>query len=105
VTRRVEYLVKAGLFVIASLLLSACGGGRSSPRDSVAVARTNGVDLTGAGATFPQPIYAKWFSDYAARTGVRINYQAIGSGGGIRQLIEQTVDFGASDAPMTDEEL
>ena len=47
----------------------------------------------------------KWFSDYAAKTGVKINYQSIGSGGGIRQLTEETVDFGASDAPMTDEEL
>lgn len=63
------------------------------------------VDLTGAGATFPYPIYSKWFSDYAAKAGVRINYQSIGSGGGIRQLSEQTVDFGASDAPMSDAEL
>jgi phosphate transport system substrate-binding protein len=62
-------------------------------------------DLTGAGATFPDPIYKKWFNDYAAKTGVKINYQAIGSGGGIKQLQEQTVDFGASDAPMTDAEL
>lgn len=62
-------------------------------------------DLTGAGATFPTPIYSKWFADYATKTGVRINYQSIGSGGGIRQLSEQTVDFGASDAPMSDAEL
>ncbi len=63
------------------------------------------VDLTGAGATFPYPIYSKWFSDYAKRTGVKINYQSIGSGGGIRQLSEGTVDFGASDGPMSNEEL
>jgi phosphate transport system substrate-binding protein len=62
-------------------------------------------DLTGAGATFPDPIYKKWFSDYATKTGVKINYQAIGSGGGIKQLQEQTVDFGGSDAPMTDSEI
>jgi len=62
-------------------------------------------DLTGAGATFPYPIYSKWFSDYATKTGVKINYQSIGSGGGIRQLSEQTVDFGATDAPMSDAEL
>jgi phosphate transport system substrate-binding protein len=62
-------------------------------------------ELTGAGATFPYPIYSKWFSDYAATRGVKINYQSIGSGGGIRQLSEQTVDFGASDAPMSDAEL
>src|SRR3954471_10256715 len=63
------------------------------------------VDLTGAGATFPYPIYSKWFSDYATKTGVKINYQSIGSGGGIRQLSEQTVDFGASDGPMSDQEM
>jgi phosphate transport system substrate-binding protein len=75
---------------------------------SVAVAAgasAQSVDLTGAGATFPYPIYSKWFSDYAKRTGVRINYQSIGSGGGIRQLSEGTVDFGASDGPMSDEEM
>ena len=66
---------------------------------------TSGADLTGAGATFPYPIYAKWFDAYAAKTGVKINYQSIGSGGGVRQISEQTVDFGASDAPMTDEEM
>ena len=62
-------------------------------------------DLNGAGATFPYPIYSKWFSDYAATSGVKINYQSIGSGGGIRQLTEGTVDFGASDAPMSDAEM
>ncbi len=69
------------------------------------LAHSQSVDLNGAGATFPNPIYSKWFSDYAAKTGVKINYQSIGSGGGIRQLSEQTVDFGASDAPMSDAEL
>ena len=70
-----------------------------------AVTPVSAQDLTGAGATFPYPIYSKWFSDYAAKTGVKINYQSIGSGGGIRQLSEQTVDFGATDAPMSDAEL
>jgi phosphate transport system substrate-binding protein len=68
-------------------------------------ASAQSVDLTGAGATFPYPIYSKWFADYAQSTGVKINYQSIGSGGGIRQLSEQTVDFGASDGPMSDQEL
>ena len=68
-------------------------------------ASAQSVDLTGAGATFPYPIYSKWFSDYANNTGVKINYQSIGSGGGIRQLSEQTVDFGASDSPMSDQEI
>jgi phosphate transport system substrate-binding protein len=69
------------------------------------VAAAQSVDLTGAGATFPYPIYSKWFAEYAQTTGVKINYQSIGSGGGIRQLSEQTVDFGASDSPMSDQEL
>jgi phosphate transport system substrate-binding protein len=64
-----------------------------------------GADLTGAGATFPYPIYSKWFDEYATKTGIHINYQPIGSGGGIKQLSEETVDFGASDAPMTDAEM
>jgi len=57
--------------------------------------------LTGAGATFPNPIYTKWFDAYNKATGVQINYQSIGSGGGIRQFTEGTVDFGASDGPMS----
>jgi phosphate transport system substrate-binding protein len=62
--------------------------------------------INGAGATFPYPIYSKWFSEYSsAHPGVQINYQSIGSGGGIRQVTTGTVDFGASDGPMTDEQL
>jgi phosphate transport system substrate-binding protein len=87
-----------------AVLALACGG--DQPQGGArASAGSGGVDLTGAGATFPYPVYSKWFSDYAQQTGVRINYQSIGSGGGIRQLVEQTVDFGASDSPMTDEEM
>jgi phosphate transport system substrate-binding protein len=68
-----------------------------------ASAQTN---LNGAGATFPNPIYQKWFSEYHnAHKDVQINYQSIGSGGGIQQLTSGTVDFGASDGPMTDEQL
>ena len=62
--------------------------------------------LTGAGATFPYPIYSKWFSEYsAAHPGVEVNYQSIGSGGGIRQVAAGLVDFGATDGPATDEQL
>ncbi|WP_238324717.1 phosphate ABC transporter substrate-binding protein PstS [Pseudacidobacterium ailaaui] len=62
--------------------------------------------INGAGATFPYPIYSKWFSEYSAQhPGVQINYQPIGSGGGIRQVTSGTVDFGASDGPMSDEQL
>jgi phosphate transport system substrate-binding protein len=64
------------------------------------------TQLNGAGATFPYPIYSKWFSEYAkSHSGVAINYQSIGSGGGIRQVTAGTVDFGASDMPMTDKQL
>lgn len=61
--------------------------------------------LTGAGATFPYPLYSNWFASYSRTTGVRINYQSIGSGGGIRQFIKRTVDFGATDGPMKDEQM
>src|SRR6476660_4319570 len=73
------------------LLAAACAKDNSSSSSST--------------ATFPYPIYSKWFSDYAAQTGIKINYQSIGSGGGIRQLSEGTVDFGASDSPMSDDEM
>ena len=64
------------------------------------------VTLNGAGATFPNPMYSKWFSEYnKVHPEVQINYQPIGSGGGIRQVTEATVDFGASDMPMTDDQL
>ena len=61
--------------------------------------------VTGAGASFPAPLYSKWAADYNKATGVRVNYQSVGSSAGIRQIDAKTVDFGASDAPMTDEEL
>ncbi len=92
------------------LLAVACakeGANNSGTASSTAASASSGgsVDLTGAGATFPYPLYSKWFSVYASKTGVKINYQSIGSGGGIRQLSEGTVDFGASDSPMSDEEM
>lgn len=84
------------LLSVAALAAGCSGGGPPG----------GGVALTGAGATFPYPLYTKWVSEYAKSTpGVAINYQSIGSGGGIRQLTERTVDFGASDAPMSDEQL
>ena len=62
-------------------------------------------EITGAGASFPAPIYSKWAAEYNKATGVKVNYQSIGSGGGIKQIDSKTVDFGASDAPLTDEVL
>ncbi|MDE2418234.1 MAG: phosphate ABC transporter substrate-binding protein PstS [Burkholderiales bacterium] len=82
------------------------------PLLSLAMASTLGFaglagaqEITGAGATFPAPVYAKWASDYNKATGVKVNYQSIGSGGGIKQIDSKTVDFGASDMPQTDEVL
>ena len=83
---------------------------------SVAPASAQGISISGpfegeaktlnaAGATFPAPLYQKWFDEYSKLTGVQVNYQPIGSGGGIMGIQGQTVDFGASDAPMTDEQL
>src|SRR5690606_13866811 len=99
---------KLSAAALAATLLAACGGdgGGATPgemaRGAQETPRGGVTTLTGAGATFPYPIYSRWFSDYAAEHGVRVNYQSIGSGGGIRQLTEGTVDFGASDAPMTE---
>src|SRR5712691_7754431 len=63
------------------------------------------AEISGAGATFPYPIYAKWAEAFKAKTGVAMNYQSIGSGGGIKQIQAKTVDFGASDMPLKAEEL
>src|ERR1700748_995683 len=78
----------------AMLLVTSCGSSEE-PRN-----------LTGAGATFPYPIYSKWFSEYQkAHPLIQINYQSIGSGGGIRQVTAGTVDFGARDMPLSDQQL
>lgn len=71
----------------------------------VAALGAHAADITGAGATFPYPLYAKWAEAYKAKTGIGMNYQSIGSGGGIKQIKAKTVDFGASDKPLTPQEL
>ncbi|MBI3544613.1 MAG: phosphate ABC transporter substrate-binding protein PstS, partial [Deltaproteobacteria bacterium] len=72
----------------------------------VGTAQASATLINGAGATFPYPLYSKWFAEFQkVDSTVQINYQSIGSGGGIRQFLEKTVDFGASDAPMSDEQL
>ena len=62
-------------------------------------------NVTGAGASFPAPLYAKWAGDFNKATGTQVNYQSVGSGAGIKQIEAKTVDFGASDMPLTDDEL
>jgi len=84
------------LFTVAAASLSAALA-FSSP--------SHAEGVTGAGATFPAPIYAKWADSYSKATGVKVNYQSVGSGAGIKQIKGKTVDFGASDAPLSDEEL
>ncbi len=88
--------------MLLSLTLISCGGKKdvaiNKPGDS--------GQINGAGATFPYPIYSKWFNEYAKiNTDAKINYQSIGSGGGIKQITEGTVDFGATDSPMSNEEI
>ena len=86
-----------------AILPAACGGDEESP-DASSSATGSGTIL-GAGASFPAPLYTKWGSDYNGATGVKLNYQSIGSGGGISAIKASTVDFGASDAPLEQDEL
>src|SRR6478752_6301209 len=72
---------------------------------AAATLNATAADITGAGATFPYPIYSKWADAYKKATGTGLNYQSIGSGGGIKQITAKTVDFGASDMPMPPEDL
>src|SRR5439155_7696398 len=98
------------VLVVWAGLAAACSGGGAPPsqtstlpaREASAGPAAAPGQINGAGATFPYPIYSKWFSEYnKIHPDVRINYQSIGSGGGIRQLSNQTVFFGATDGPMT----
>lgn len=100
------------LLAAATAVATACSGGAkdntartTGAASSATTASASGADLTGAGSSFAYPIYSRWASDYAAKTGVHVNYQSIGSSGGIRQLSEQVVDFGATDGPMTDQQM
>ena len=92
------------------LAVAACKGNQAAPAPvssspAVEPKKDEAISLNGAGATFPYPLYSKWISEYNKENPlVKINYQSIGSGGGIRQIIAGTVDFGATDAPMKDDE-
>jgi len=111
----VSRVARASAFSIINIglvLCVACGGGSTSSSapgaaaSSAPVSSGGAVQINGAGATFPYPIYSKWFAEYnRLHPDVKINYQSQGSGAGIQQLTSQTVFFGASDAPMTDEQL
>ena len=86
---------------------SPCGKGAAANPSPSGIARPEGgaTSLSGAGATFPAPLYSAWAAEYKKAANVEVAYQPIGSGGGVKQISEQTVDFGASDAPMKDAEL
>jgi len=94
---------------LIAALAAACSGGNTEPvtaNSSSGSGSSQSLQINGAGATFPYPIYSKWFSEYnTLHSNIRVNYQSIGSGGGIQQVINQTVFFGATDGPMTDEQL
>jgi phosphate transport system substrate-binding protein len=92
--------------VMLAVAAAACGGGQPASGGGESATESAVVQINGAGATFPYPIYSKWFDEYHKKNGsVQINYQSIGSGGGIRQVSNETVFFGATDGPMTDEQL
>jgi phosphate transport system substrate-binding protein len=94
------------LLVTLTALAFGCSGQNSGSGGGPGGAAGGTIRLQGAGATFPNPLYQKWLSEYGkANANVRIDYQSIGSGGGIKQIKEQTVDFGATDAPMKDEDM
>ncbi len=92
--------------VVLAVVAAACGGGTATDEKGAAPAEGAKIQINGAGATFPYPIYSKWFDEYHKKNeSIEINYQSIGSGGGIRQVSNETVFFGATDGPMTDEQL
>ncbi|MGD0126574.1 MAG: phosphate ABC transporter substrate-binding protein PstS [Terriglobia bacterium] len=102
--KKLPYLstVLLGTLVILTCLVQL----ESSPTSAAPAPSPDSIMLSATGATFPYPIYSKWFSDYnKIHPDIEINYQSLGSGAGIRQLLSGTVDFGASDAPMTDQQL
>ena len=101
--RQVSWLLCLGLVVTMTL---GCGGSGGKSRGSAGEGGGSTVKLQGGGASFPAPLYNKWFKEYsAANDGVQIDYQSVGSGSGVKSVIDKTVDFGASDAAMTPEEI
>jgi phosphate transport system substrate-binding protein len=111
--RKMKFRLAASALAIATLV-AACGGASNPPSPSTTASACFPVKgqcadeaqtLTGAGATFPAVIYTKWVDEYYKLTGVQVNYQSIGSGGGIKSISDKTVDYGATDGPMNDQQL
>jgi phosphate transport system substrate-binding protein len=100
---RVPVGIGAGLVIAA---VTSCGGGQDSSQGAAGVAAATSVKLQGAGASFPAPLYTKWFKGYtAAHPSVQVDYQSVGSGSGVKSVVDHTVDFGASDAAMKPEDM
>ena len=104
----INLLSSVGISIMVSALVSCGGNGSQSKTDSATTPASNSNSdantLLGAGSTFVYPLFSKLFAEYNKETGIRVNYQSIGSGGGILQLTNKTVDFGDSDAPLNDEQ-
>ncbi len=98
---KTSWAIRASLFAL-TLSLAACGGG--APSSESTAAGGGGAPLQGAGASAPAPLYQKWFAEYAAKTGTQIGYESVGSGAGVKQFVSETVDFGATDAALKDED-
>ncbi len=102
------FILLTSVIVLIGIVFTSCSQGTvtstptKSPTPTATPTVSQAMSLEGAGATFPQPLYTKWFDEYSKITGVKINYNGIGSGGGIKAITDGTVDFGASDGIMTD---
>src|SRR6185312_11430510 len=99
-------LAGLALAITGSMTLYSCNGGGNAKGSDSTASSGNSDDNTilGAGSSFDNPLFSKMFAEYNKQNGLRVNYQSIGSGGGIQQLTNKTVDFGASDAPLNDEQ-
>jgi phosphate transport system substrate-binding protein len=100
-----KWSIPLAVLLLFATVLTACGSSAPASTTPSVPVPSQAINLNGAGATFPAPLYTKWFDEYYKLTGVKINYQPIGSGAGITQITEGTVDFGASDGIMTAEQI
>src|SRR5476651_1741684 len=105
---KMDKLALAAVFLAASMFPGCNGNKNKSAKDSSDMSsfgsNSDGNTLLGAGSTFVYPLFSKLFAEYGKETGLRVNYQSIGSGGGILQLTNKTIDFGDSDAPLNDDQ-
>lgn len=103
--KKITFSINVLAIAVVAILVAAFTPRSEEKKASAPLNTKDAIELLGAGATFPYPLYSKMFDEYNKATGVKVNYQSIGSGGGIKQLMSKTVDFGASDAFLSDEQL